>query len=188
MLLEFPLTLVLASLAATVSVDALRNVERRRAITNGNPDEGSHPQVGLMVGLNETGLPILRCSGTLLSSNRFLTAGHCIPREEVVIGGISFGTVTTVGIYFDEDMGVLPGGSTRYWPEFDLPKFDVESTDFHAHPKYNDITFAGPDVGVVKFNKPYRADEYGVLPSYELRDLLTAFRKNEIKFTYVGYG
>src|SRR4030095_14123001 len=47
------------------------------AITNGQPDAGRHPYVGLMVALDEDGIPLWRCSGSLLSPTVFLTAGHC---------------------------------------------------------------------------------------------------------------
>src|SRR5829696_9481553 len=47
------------------------------AITNGQPDGNAHPYVGLMVALDEDGVPLWRCSGSLLSPTVFLTAGHC---------------------------------------------------------------------------------------------------------------
>ena len=47
------------------------------AITNGRPDEGRHPYVGLMVALDSAGIPLWRCSGSLISPTVFLTAGHC---------------------------------------------------------------------------------------------------------------
>jgi hypothetical protein len=48
-----------------------------QAITNGRPDNGRHPYVGLMVALDANGIPLWRCSGSLLSPTVFLTAGHC---------------------------------------------------------------------------------------------------------------
>jgi len=47
------------------------------AVTNGQPDEGRHPYVGLMVALDADGVPQWRCSGSLFSATVFLTAGHC---------------------------------------------------------------------------------------------------------------
>ena len=47
------------------------------AITNGQPDAGRHPYVGLMVAHDADGVPLWRCSGSLLSPTVFLTAGHC---------------------------------------------------------------------------------------------------------------
>ena len=34
------------------------------AITNGQPDGNAHPYVGLMVALDEDGVPLWRCSGS----------------------------------------------------------------------------------------------------------------------------
>src|SRR5918994_581593 len=48
-----------------------------RAITDGELDGDRHPYVGLMVAQAADGTPLWRCSGTLLSSSLFLTAGHC---------------------------------------------------------------------------------------------------------------
>jgi hypothetical protein len=47
------------------------------AITDGELDGEGHPYVGLMVAQDADGNPLWRCSGTLLSSKLFLTAGHC---------------------------------------------------------------------------------------------------------------
>jgi Trypsin len=64
------LVAVLAALMATFTSGA-------SAITNGQPDNGRHPYVGLMVALDKDGIPLWRCSGSLLSPTVFLTAGHC---------------------------------------------------------------------------------------------------------------
>src|SRR5688572_18538631 len=47
------------------------------AVTDGVPDGGAHPYVGLVVFYDAAGNPTHRCSGTLLSQTLFLTAGHC---------------------------------------------------------------------------------------------------------------
>ena len=47
------------------------------AVTNGRPDGGAHPYVGLMVAHDADGVPLWRCSGSLISPTVFLTAGHC---------------------------------------------------------------------------------------------------------------
>ncbi|OLS28611.1 MAG: hypothetical protein HeimC2_05570 [Candidatus Heimdallarchaeota archaeon LC_2] len=46
------------------------------AITYGDLDGDDHPYVGLMIA-DVNGNPAWRCSGTLISSTVFLTAGHC---------------------------------------------------------------------------------------------------------------
>jgi len=47
------------------------------AITYGQPDAGEHPYVGFMIFFDPSSPGWFSCSGTLLDSNTFLTAGHC---------------------------------------------------------------------------------------------------------------
>lgn len=48
------------------------------AITNGQPDGGQHPYLGLIVfDSPSSGQPAWRCTGSMLSSTLVLTAGHC---------------------------------------------------------------------------------------------------------------
>jgi len=47
------------------------------AITYGQPDDGEHPYVGFMIFFDPNAAGWFSCSGTLLSSTVFLTAGHC---------------------------------------------------------------------------------------------------------------
>jgi hypothetical protein len=49
------------------------------AVKFGTPDtENQYPWVGLMVAYDEDGNPLWRCTGSLLSTDLFLTAGHCV--------------------------------------------------------------------------------------------------------------
>ena len=48
-----------------------------QAIKYGEMDGDGHPFVGLMVAQDADGNPLWRCSGTLISSTVYLTAGHC---------------------------------------------------------------------------------------------------------------
>lgn len=66
---------VLAVLLATV-ITAGTIVMGALAVTNGEPDAGRHPYVGLIIFDNANG-PAWRCSGALLSPTVVLTAGHC---------------------------------------------------------------------------------------------------------------
>ena len=59
--------------------------------TNGEPDKGRHPYVGLAVFDDGNG-PSHRCSASILSPTVVLTAGHCTD-----------GTVAT-RVWFDEDV------------------------------------------------------------------------------------
>ena len=60
--------------AVSVVVGVAAPVE---AVRNGQPDNGAHPYVGLVVFYDAGGAPTHRCSGTMISSTVLLTAGHC---------------------------------------------------------------------------------------------------------------
>jgi len=66
----------LGVLVSVVAILAL-TTGQAAAITDGELDGNGHPFVGLMVAQDGDGNPLWRCSGTLLSSTLFLTAGHC---------------------------------------------------------------------------------------------------------------
>ncbi len=66
----FALVVVLASLLLAPSASAVKF---------GEPDTGNvYPWVGLMVAVDDQGEPMWRCTGSLLSADLFLTAGHCV--------------------------------------------------------------------------------------------------------------
>jgi hypothetical protein len=66
----------LLALVATVLV-AIGVAAPAEAVRNGQPDNGIHSYVGLVVFYNASGAPTHRCSGTMISSTVLLTAGHC---------------------------------------------------------------------------------------------------------------
>ncbi len=69
------MTRLLASLA-TLALAAGLLTSSAAAVTNGEPDNGRHPYVGLIV-FDDADGPAWRCSGALLSRTVVLTAGHC---------------------------------------------------------------------------------------------------------------
>jgi len=143
------------------------------AITDGTPDNGEHPYVGLMVADDADGNPLWRCSGTLLSPTVFLTAGHCTEAP-----------AARATIWFEEDVqsGIPDNGYPVGGPT------SVDGTTY-THPQYNPGAFYLYDLGVVVLDEPVYMDEYGVLPEEGLIDGLATKRgRQDTTFTAVGYG
>lgn len=159
---------VLVSLVATVT-----------GITDGEPDGEGHPHVGLMLALDGQRKPLWRCTGTLLSSTVFLTAGHCLEPP-----------ASQITIWFDSDVenGIPDNG----YPTSDETRARGEtfSKSIHVHPDYNPNAFFLHDVGIaVLRGNGVNKDEYGELPYVgQLDDLVAANPNAEIKFDAVGYG
>ena len=163
----------LAFIAALASLAALVATLGAQAITNGQPDAGRHPYVGLLVFDGPTG-PSHRCSGALLSSTVVLTAGHCTD-----------GTVAA-RIWMDES---VPAGHPEY-PFSGATSYDGVP---HTNPDFcigcgNGLPgFAFRDVGIVVLTEPVPAavvDEYAELPDAGLVDELA----NKSPVDLVGYG
>lgn len=156
--------------AATLAVTATT----AHAVRYGEPDNGEHPYVGLMVAYDELDdgslVPLWRCSGTLVDSTHYLTAGHC-----------TFGA-DHVEIWFDEDLTDAPAHSYPGGPG------DVSGTPY-AHPEYDDIAFFRHDLGVVVLDEPVESDTYGVISEQGYFDqFFTARGQNKQLFSAVGYG
>ncbi len=142
------------------------------AITNGQPDAGDHPYVGLMIADDAEGNPLWRCSGTLLSPTLFLTAGHCTEAP-----------ATSATIWFAEDVEATPDfGTPAGYPY----EGDVDGTTF-THPDYDPAAFLLYDLGVVILDKPMYMDEYGALPELGVLDGIKGADKKGA-LTAVGYG
>lgn len=166
-----PLTVLAAAATLTVAMAAPAS-----AIRYGEPDNGEHPFVGIMVAgtLNDdTGAfePQWRCSGTLVDPTHFLTAGHC-----------TFGA-EAVEVWFEEDIndravsGYPFGGETS-----------ISGTPY-THPTYNDAAFYLNDLGMVVLDEPVELSAYGVLPEEGYFDDFFVKRgQNKQTFTAVGYG
>lgn len=158
---------------ATILVIALALVTVRpaAAVTDGELDGNRHPYVGLMVAQDANGNPLWRCSGTLLSSTLFLTAGHCTEAP-----------AAHVEIWFAAD--VESGIPANGYPS----KGDVGGKPY-THPSYNPNAFYLYDLGVVVLDKPMKMKKYGALPAQDVLDKLAAQRGlQNVTFTAVGYG
>ena len=159
---------LLAALMTLIFV--LTAVTLTLAIRYGEVDGDRHPYVGLMVAYDENGTPLWRCSGTLISPQLFLTAGHCTE-----------GPADHVEIWFGAD---LTNASLHNYPT----QGDVGGTPY-THPEYDPDAFFTHDLGVVVLDEPVYMDQYGQLPQEGQFDFL-AQRRGRIDgtFTAVGYG
>jgi hypothetical protein len=138
------------------------------AVTDGSLDGNDHPYVGLMVAQDADGNPLWRCSGTLISSTVFLTAGHCTESP-----------AAHVEIWFDAD--VQSGIPANGYPLTG----EVGGTP-HSIPSYDPNAFYLHDVGLVELDAPHAMSEYGRLPGLNQLDALKPRRSTT--FTAVGYG
>jgi V8-like Glu-specific endopeptidase len=141
------------------------------AVSDGELDGNGHPYVGLMVAQDAKGNPLWRCSGTLITSTIFLTAGHCTEapaaQAEIWFAADVESGVPGNGYPFDGDVG----GKT------------------YTHPQYNPNAFYLFDLGVVKLDKPMKMSKYGALPKQDVLDKLSTQRGTQnVSFTAVGYG
>ena len=160
----FVLVFVLALLAIAAGVTY--------AITNGEPDAGRHPYVGLVV-FDVDGQPSHRCSGALLSRTVFLTAGHCTDGTDAA------------RVWFDEVVQGNPeypfSGRTSYdGVPYTNPGFCIGCGDGLPG-------FALRDVGVVILTERVPRSvvaEFAQLPTAGLVDTLA----NKTPVDLVGYG
>jgi len=153
-----------------VVVMALVMITPTRAITNGQPDAGRHPYVGLIVFDTKTKEAAWRCSGALLSATVVLTAGHCT--DGAVAARVWFDEVVQGNPEYPSSGATSYDGTPYTMPGFcigcgkGLPGFDFR------------------DVGVVVLSEPFALGVYAQLPSAGLVDQL----KNKTPLDLVGYG
>ncbi|HXG76519.1 MAG TPA: trypsin-like serine protease [Gaiellaceae bacterium] len=170
-----------AALAAALAI----GIVPASAITDGQPDAANdYPHVGLMVAHAANGVPLWRCSGTMLSSTVFLTAGHCTeaPAAHVEIF-FSSGYPTPIPLGNWAGPGTSCAGKSGYPCDG-----DAEGTP-QTHPSYDPNAFFLFDLGVVQLSTPFPRSEYGILPSLNQLDALTTRRGQQDRtFTAVGYG
>lgn len=151
------------------------------------------------------------CSGTQISDDVVVTAGHCTyaigvdgesPTE--VDGATLLAGGTDVWITFEADAneayaGISSGpfveiddNQARYdaWSSYldDSPLW-VEATSY-THPLYDDDLFFLYDLGVLVLEEDsgVASSEYGTLPEEGALDELQTKRRNDQLFTAVGYG
>ena len=169
-----------------VVVVALVMVVPAGAITKNWVEDFDHPFVGLVVFYDDAGEFSHRCSGSLLDSTTFLTAGHCT-------AGVS-----SARVYFQQDAGANFDPATGVDPVSGYPETCAGATlgvVCATSDELYDFDFANGgfpntnDVGLVILDQPIALSEYGQLPEDgELNDLATARGQNDTLFTVSGYG
>ena len=160
------------------------------AITGNFVKDFEHPYVGLVVFYDEDGEFLHRCSGSLLTSTVFLTAGHC---TDASTGAVS------ARVYFQQDAGANFDPATEVDPVSGYPEtcapgtlgtlcatsdelFNYGFADFEGFPNTR-------DVGLVILDQEIAMPEYGALAAAGTLDRLATRRgQQELTFTASGYG
>jgi hypothetical protein len=173
------------------------------AITYGELDNGEHPYVGFMIFFDPNEPGWFSCSGTLLDSTTFLTAGHCtfpVGTDGEVTAGSSGGN--DVWVTFD-DTDVLNGFPARADYPTEEALYAARSAWLNANPDYiKGTAYPDPeyeefasfpinhDVGIVVLDEPAPVTTFGELAPLGTADELAgepSDRNNALVET-VGYG
>ena len=160
------------------------------AITGNWVKDYEHPYVGLVVYYDANGEFIWRCSGSLISPTKVLTAGHCSDTAEGAV---------TARVYFQQDAGANYDPATGLDPVSGYPEACAPGTlgtlcaTSDELYNYGFANFAGfpntHDAGLVILDQPISMPVYGVLPEAGALDGLdTARGTKDTIFTVSGYG
>lgn len=159
------------------------------AITNNYVDDFEHPFVGLVVFYDEEGEFSHRCSGSLLSSTVFLTAGHCTDQD-------AEDSPVSARVYFQQNAGANFNGTidpVTGYPETcaagTLGTLCATSDELYDFGFDNFAGFPNTrDAGLVILDQSIAMPEYGQLAGVGTLDDLISKPKNEDVFTVSGYG
>jgi hypothetical protein len=88
--------------AVSVTIAALAIVSTTGAVIGGQPDNGQHPNVGVIVVVDDTGASVATCTATLVAPSTVLTAAHCFDSE--------FGRGTRAYVDFDQQLRFSTAG------------------------------------------------------------------------------
>jgi len=164
------------------------------AITGNWVNDNAHPFVGLVAFYDTDGAFVWRCSGSLISPTKFLTAGHCT--DSVGAGGPGTGAYTA-RVWFQQDAGAHFDGVEDPFTGYPntcagttLGTLCATSDELY---NYGFANFAGfpntHDAGLVILDQPITMSEYGILPTGDvLSGLETARGTKDTIFTVSGYG
>ncbi|HSM55305.1 MAG TPA: trypsin-like serine protease [Candidatus Sulfomarinibacteraceae bacterium] len=145
------------------------------AITHGEPDGNDHPFVGsIVIRIPEEGL-FQWCSGTLIASDVFLTAAHCI----APLDGL-FDVFPDAEVLVTFDPTISPGGNffTGQW---------VISPNFNGFSGKGGLSDPG-DVAVILLDSAPGIAPASLPPAGMLDQLKADHILKDTRFTAVGYG
>jgi len=177
------IAVILVALAGTLATPAF-------AITGNWVDDNQHPFVGLVVFYDSAGQFLWRCSGSLISPTKFVTAGHCADTAE---------GAASARVYFQQDAGKNFDPATGVDPVSGYPNtcapgtLGVVCATSSQLFNYGFADLAGlpntRDVGLVILDQPIALPEYGELPQAGVLNGLDKGRgKKDTVFTVSGYG
>ncbi len=160
------------------------------AITGNWFNDNDHPYVAMIAFYDADGEFIWRCSGSLISPTKLLTAGHCTDAAEGAV---------TARAWFQQDAGANYDPALGYDPVTGyadscapgtLGTLCATSDELY---NYGFANFAGfpntHDVGLVILDQEIALPEYGLLPTAGALDSLATKRgTKDTIFTVSGYG
>lgn len=162
------------------------------AITKNYRKDFQHPYVGLVAFYDTKGEFSHRCSGSLIDSRTFITAGHCPDDER---GGV----MASARIWFQQDAGVNYDPATEIDPITGYPEkcaagtLGTKCATSSEMYNYGFDNFAGfpntRDVGIVILDQAIAMPKYGKLPKAgALNGLLRKKGQKDTWFRMSGYG
>jgi hypothetical protein len=168
----------LALLFAAVAMAMLLTPSRVKAITYGYVDSNNtYSNVGAFIVKSPTGQIFPICTGTLITSNVFLTASHCTQYFTNTLAPLGY----TAYVSFDQSIpfGDLTSTKTKL----------LAVSDVVTNPNYNQSQSDSGDIAVLILESNVRGITPATLPTCGLLDQLVAQNglKNAV-FTAVGYG
>jgi hypothetical protein len=177
------------------------------AVKFGTPDTNNdYPWVGLMVAVDDNGEPLWRCTGSLLSEDVFLTAGHCV--YDRTSASDASNVVDRVYIWFDLHLDTDKAYLDNLAEQAENPNTDIDlcegvsgypcggydaAGDPVPNPNFTGVLTVPQtsDVGLVT-NLEWTGtvpSDFGELADVGyLNNLSLAGGKGNVQFTVVGYG
>lgn len=154
------------SMLFLVGLLVMAGVSPAGAVTDGVPDGGAHPYVGLAVFYDADGVPTHRCSGTMISDTVFLTAGHCTDGA------------ASAQVWFDDYVSAAVG----------YPLTGGYTGTPYTHPSFGWGFPNTSDVGVIVLDTAPGVGWASLAEAGTLDSLATQRGQQETRFTVVGYG